>query len=222
MDQPKNQAKQPQGWRVALLHLLACITKLWARTLRIKVDANAMSQLKAETPTIFILWHNRLFVISEIYRRFRRVPHRKMYGLISRSKDGGWLAFFFRLMGIHAIRGSSSKGAVQALRSLVGVAKAGHDIGITPDGPRGPSYKFQPGALLLLKKSEAKLVVFGFKIHHAKRLASWDRFYIPWPFSRIDVSAQAFEDYDALMQSLPKGQKPDAFLEAQLKAMNPD
>src|SRR5581483_5081500 len=56
-----------------------------------------------EQPIVFLVWHNRLFVVAEIYRRFR--GRRPTYGLVSASRDGAWLAAFFSLMGLKAVRG---------------------------------------------------------------------------------------------------------------------
>jgi lysophospholipid acyltransferase (LPLAT)-like uncharacterized protein len=63
--------------------------------------------------------------------------------------------------------------------------RQGHDIGITPDGPRGPMYTVEPGVLVVTRRLHAPMVLMGAQFTRAWRLRSWDRFYIPVPFSRI-------------------------------------
>ena len=74
-----------------------------------------------ERPVAFVLWHNRLFLTPVFYRRYR--GDRPIYGLVSASRDGAWLAAFFYVMGMRAVRGSSSQGAREAATALVGVLR---------------------------------------------------------------------------------------------------
>lgn len=134
-------------------------------------------------PTAVVLWHNRLFLTAEIFRRHRF--HRRIYGLVSASKDGAWLAAFYRLVGIQPIRGSSSNFGREAARQLIEVMREGHDIGITPDGPRGPIYTVEPGVVVVTRRNHAPMLLIGAEFTGAWRLKSWDRFYVPHPFSRI-------------------------------------
>ena len=217
-----SQTQEPRGFTLFALYALSLIARLWTRTLRMDIDEKTLAVLHANRATVFTLWHNRLFTISEIYRRHRRNVGRQMYGLISSSKDGGLLAAFFRLMGIRAIRGSSRKGAVAALRSLVKVVAEGNDIGLTPDGPLGPCYTFHPGALLVMKRTDAAIVLFGFQFTRAWRMSSWDRIFIPYPFSRIFVTSFSFDSYDAFLKAVPSGVEPADFLKERLLEINPD
>ena len=134
-------------------------------------------------PMIFIAWHNRLFLSAEIFRRYH--TRRAVHGLVSASKDGAWLAAFYRLIGIIPVRGSSSNFGREAGKALIDVMRQGHDIGITPDGPRGPMYVVEPGVLVVTRRNRAPMVLLGAEFTRAWRLKSWDRFYIPVPFSRI-------------------------------------
>jgi len=134
------------------------------------------------------LWHNRLFVSAEIFRRYRR--HRRIYGLVSASKDGAWLAAFYRLIGIQPVRGSSSNFGREAARQLIEVIRAGHDVGITPDGPRGPLYSVEPGVLVVTRRTQSPMLLIGVEFTRAWRLKSWDRFYIPHPFSSVTLRAE--------------------------------
>jgi lysophospholipid acyltransferase (LPLAT)-like uncharacterized protein len=162
------------------------IIRLWTATLRIEVSAEARHRLeKTDEPLAIIFWHNRLFTISEIYRRHRRP--RSIYGLVSGSKDGAWLAEFFAFVGIKTVRGSSTHNSRVSVGALVRVMREGHDIGITPDGPRGPLHDFKGGGRIVARRAGAPVLLLGQAFESAWRLRSWDRFCLPRPFSRIRV-----------------------------------
>ncbi len=199
-----------------MLWLLALLVRGWGRTLRFEADA-ATDALLASTdkPVAFVLWHNRLFLTPEIFRRYYK--HRRVYGLVSASKDGAWLAAFYRLVGIQPLRGSSSKFGREAARALIEVLHAGYDVGITPDGPRGPVYTVEPGVLVVTRRQHVPMLLVGAEFGPAWRLRSWDRFYLPWPFTRIKLHC-------TLLQPLgPDGTKLSAGdLRSALLAINPD
>jgi len=73
------------------------------------------------------------------------------------------------------------------MRLLVRKLKSGHDIGITPDGSRGPCYVAKPGGILVGKISKAPLLLLTFEYGPSIKLKSWDRFVIPLPFSQVEV-----------------------------------
>ena len=173
-------------WRKLLLWPLAAGMRLWSSTLRVEMDEESQRRLREATgPTILVFWHNRLFVAAELYRRFRR--DRTTYCLISASRDGAWLADFMALNGMRAIRGSSSRRGREALRELESRLREGCDVGITPDGPRGPAYSFKAGAPMLAARTRARVLLFNVTFSAAWRLRSWDRFYLPRPFSRLTI-----------------------------------
>ena len=169
-----------------LLWPLAAGMRLWSRTLRVELDEDSRRRLEEATgPIILVFWHNRLFVAAELYRRFRR--DRTTYCLISASRDGAWLADFMALNGLRAVRGSSSRRGREAMRELESRLREGCDIGITPDGPRGPVYSFKAGAPMLAARTGARVLLFNVAFSSAWRLRSWDRFFLPKPFSRLTV-----------------------------------
>jgi lysophospholipid acyltransferase (LPLAT)-like uncharacterized protein len=205
-----------RGWRRAALRLLALLVRAWGRTLRFEADEETLRRLTfSDQPAAIVLWHNRLFLSAEIFRRYR--TKRRVYGLVSASRDGAWLAAFYRMIGIQPVRGSSSNFGREAARLLIEKMREGHDIGITPDGPRGPLYRVEPGVLVVTRRTHAPLVLLGAEFGHAQRLRSWDRFYIPWPFTRIKMRCTLLHP-----RSDP-GEKLDADeVRAALRAINPD
>lgn len=138
------------------------------------------------TPVIFATWHNRLALSLVVYRKFVQASHpvRRMAALVSASRDGGLLARILELFGVQPVRGSSSRRGAQALLELTSWAERGHDLAITPDGPRGPCYRVQEGAIALAQLTGLPIVPMAYSLAWKIRLRSWDRFQIPLPFSR--------------------------------------
>ena len=210
------EAHHIAGWRRAVLWPFGMLLQLWGRTLRFETSPGDLrNYTRRDEPVALVLWHNRLFLSAEIFRRFR--TGRPAYALISASQDGAWLAAFFSLAGMRAVRGSSSRGGREAATALVEVLRAGHDIGVTPDGPRGPCYDFKAGALIVARRAQAPLLLIGAEFDSAWQLKSWDRFYLPKPFSRVRmrceyVPASALESREAAAEHVA----------ARLLALNPD
>lgn len=178
------------GWRRALLWPLALLVRWWGRTLRFEISPEDERNVrKNDEPVAFVVWHNRLFLVSEVYRRYR--GGRELYALISASKDGALLAAFFEMVGgMRAVRGSSSRLGREAASALIEQQRAGNDIGITPDGPRGPCYDFKAGAVIVPRRTGAPLLLLGGEFDSAWQLKSWDRFYLPRPFSKVRIRCQ--------------------------------
>ena len=204
------------GWRRLLLWPLGLLVDLWCRTLRIETDDETRALMgRTDGAAIFTLWHNRLFIAAEIYRRFRH--GKRLYALVSASKDGAWLAAFFEVVGLRTVRGSSSRFGREALHSLAEKLEQGEDIGITPDGPRGPCYDLKGGGVILARKTGATTILVGMRFDHAWRLASWDRFYLPRPFSRIALRAEKWS-----AERLASGDDTLGRVRARLLELNPD
>ncbi|MFT3780546.1 MAG: lysophospholipid acyltransferase family protein [Nibricoccus sp.] len=205
-----------RGWRRLMLMPLGWLVRLWGATLRFEVSPDAEKNLsKIDEPVAFVLWHNRLFLVSEIFRRYRQ--RRPIYGLVSASKDGAWLDAFFSLVGISSVRGSSSRFGREAVTGLVNVMKAGNDIGITPDGPRGPRYDFKAGGLIVARRAHAPILLLGGEFRSAWQFKSWDAFYLPKPFSRVRVHCELIHAAE-----LADRDESAQHLRERLLAMNPD
>lgn len=186
---PSALVHEISGWRRVLLWPLALVVRVWGWTLRFDASPEDLRNwTKKDEPVAMVLWHNRLFLSAEIVRRYRQ--GRPMYALVSASQDGAWLTAFFSLVGMRAARGSSSRLGREAAAALLEAMRAGHDVGITPDGPRGPCYEVKPGAAIVARRSGAPLLLIGGEFFAAWRLRSWDGFYVPAPFSRVRMRCE--------------------------------
>lgn len=128
---------------------------------------------------IYAFWHQRQVFFTWTHRDDASSV------LVSRSKDGDIIADTMRLSRIHALRGSSSRGGVAAARELVSVLSSGRDVGVTPDGPRGPARRVKEGVLRVAQLSGCPILPLTNALSHRLELAkAWDRFHVPLPFGR--------------------------------------
>ena len=107
--------------------------------------------------------------------------------LTSKSKDGDLLAKVLIKWKYNVVRGSSSMGGDVALEIMVDYAKNKYSIAITPDGPRGPKNKFKAGAVITAKKANIPLVLAGVGFRRKKVLGNWDKFEIPYFFTKAKI-----------------------------------
>ena len=171
----------------------------WWSTLRIKVSNESLRLLKdAPSPAVFIHWHNHLF-FSGYWGKFR--PKGKLYALISAGAIGAWISPIFERFNVKPIRGSVNLRGNHALKEVVQVVRDGNDLVVTPDGSRGPCYDFKPGTALVVKTVDPLIVFFSCNFHNAWRLKTWDRFYIPKPFSKVDCTFKKITSYKLLTES---------------------
>jgi hypothetical protein len=204
-----------RGWRKLALWPLALLVRCWCGSLRMEIPADDRRILEwSERPVAFVLWHNRLFISAEIFRRFR---DRRLCGLVSASRDGAWLVAFYSLMGMEAARGSSSRFGREAAGQLAEALRSGLDIGVTPDGPRGPCYDFKEGALIVARRARAPLLLFGAEFVSAWRLRSWDGFYLPRPFSTVRLRCERIDP-----ETLADRADAAEAVAARLRELNPD
>lgn len=168
--------------------VLAQILKLLRLTYRTElvVHPEASSIIEGEENAIFCFWHGRMIVLPFYYPK--KLP---MHVLISHHRDGALIARLISHFGIQSVRGSSSRGVKEATRILEQLLYKGHNIAITPDGPRGPVQQAAKGAAFIAKRSGKKLLPVSYSASRAKRLSSWDKFMIPLPFARIVLEVGA-------------------------------
>lgn len=165
--------------------LIVGLLRALAWTLRFRIDDRCGVTRGAARPFIALFWHNRLLVVPVVYSRY--CHPRKGSGLTSPSKDGAIIAGVMKRFGIGSVRGSSSRRGATALRELAAVLARGEDAAITPDGPRGPKYRLNPGVIKLSQLSGAPVMPIHIEYSSYWELKSWDAFRIPKPFARVDV-----------------------------------
>jgi hypothetical protein len=170
--------------------MLAGIARLLGGTARVHVaGAAALVPLwRAARPLIYAVWHGRILMAPWANAWLRRTQGaRPVAVLASRSRDGEMVARYVTRFGLRAVRGSSSRGGAAGLRQLAAALRAGEDVALVPDGPRGPQARMQPGVVALAALSGAPVVPLGIGARPARRLRTWDEFLVPLPFARCAV-----------------------------------
>jgi len=137
----------------------------------------------SDEPFIMACWHGELLMIPYAYNRYKKIPNVKL--LISDHFDGSLIAKTLSNFGFGTIRGSSTRNAARALLSAIKELKSGSDLGITPDGPKGPRHEVADGIVVMAQKAKVKIVLVEIKPRDYWQLSSWDKFIIPKPFGLI-------------------------------------
>ena len=166
------------GW------LISTVAKLVAYTLRWREEGSRGLLTDATRhPFLLLFWHNRIFLVPYLYRK--TCPRRRGAAIVSASKDGELLTGVLRHFSVGAVRGSTSRRGPQALREATRLMLHDYqDIAITPDGPRGPKYRVQPGVISLAQLTQQPIMPVSFVLSHKITLNSWDSFLVPLPFAR--------------------------------------
>jgi lysophospholipid acyltransferase (LPLAT)-like uncharacterized protein len=159
---------------------------------------------------IFAFWHCDLLMQPYVYRRFRKIPKAKV--MSSEHFDGLVMAKTMRLFGLDTIHGSTTRGGAKVLIQGLKALGEGYDIGITPDGPKGPRYSIGNGIVIMAQKRHAKVVVFNCIPSSFWQLSTWDRFVIPKPFGTLNIYASDPIDLDGLELEDAKEQLRNAML----------
>lgn len=169
-----------------LAYLIYIVARLLTATLRVRyigekntVDA---AQISPSGRYIYALWHQNLLMALSSH------SHETCAMIVSSSKDGEIVATACQNYGHLPVRGSSHRGAIKSLLSMIEVLKQGkHNGAITIDGPKGPLYEAKRGIIDIAKKSGATIVPLSPYPEKYWEFKSWDKFRLPKPFSRVIV-----------------------------------
>ena len=189
---------------------LSWLMKRWLNTLSIRF--RNLSPLDVEPrqdnlsgPFLIALWHQDIAVMTARYAG----PH--LCPLISEHADGQLITEASRHLRMKAVIGSSTRGAVRAVRQMLNRKGTGSLV-ITPDGPKGPRNEVKTGVVYLASRSGLPVVPLGISYQRAWRLRTWDRLAIPWPCSKVycvggapihvppDASRETLETYRLQVQ----------------------
>jgi lysophospholipid acyltransferase (LPLAT)-like uncharacterized protein len=180
--------------------LLGVVVRVWLATLRVRVVVHPALEGAdaAARPWVLSFFHGTQFPLLAWPRR------RKTIVLVSHSRDGELQAAALRTQGMAVERGSSSRGGARGLAALVRrMRREGLDAAFAVDGPRGPYGKAKEGALVCARAVGALLVPMGSAVARgwvARR--AWDRFAVPWPFTRVVVALGAPMDASCTPEAL--------------------
>jgi lysophospholipid acyltransferase (LPLAT)-like uncharacterized protein len=159
---------------------MAWLIRLWLGTLRFRYRPLGPNldphRRELRGRYVYAFWHENMMLPAYCYAR----PD--IWVLISQHADGQLIAEVCRHLGFRTVRGSTTRGGVEAVRQMLRLARIAH-LAITPDGPRGPRRQVQPGLAYLAARTGLAIVPVGIGFHRPWRLRSWDRFALPRPWS---------------------------------------
>ncbi len=167
--------------RTVLGRALALIARLWLATVRVRVHGAEV--LEREGGAVLAFFHGTQLLLHKLHRRGRTCV------MVSHSRDGELQAAALATLGFDVVRGSSSRGGARALAAMVRrLREPGTDAVFAVDGPRGPYGVVKPGALALAEQARARVIPAGAAARRGVVLErAWDRFVLPWPFTRVDI-----------------------------------
>jgi len=156
---------------------------LLGKTLRIKWigEGNLDPIRKNQGQVIYAFWHGRMLILSYSQR------WQKIHVLISQHRDGELIARIIGRLGFASVRGSTTRGGTKAIFEMTKKGTCGYDLAITPDGPRGPKFRVQPGTTYIAQRSQMPIIPITNSAKSRWTLSSWDGFLIPKPFSKAVI-----------------------------------
>ena len=156
-----------------------------ARTIRCETRGHeAVDALYREgRHAILAFWHAQQLMMLHGYRGIGTQM------LISQHGDGEIIARIIARFGHQAVRGSSTRGGATALRALIKLGRSGWDLGVTPDGPKGPRQVAKLGVVQLAKATGLPIVPMVFACSKKNFLragiATWSRIHSPGASSSL-------------------------------------
>jgi lysophospholipid acyltransferase (LPLAT)-like uncharacterized protein len=159
----------------------------WCKVKRIMGAEHITAALARFPSFIPVYWHqHQLFCAKYLFDQ--RSAGVKLGVLVSPSVDGEFGAIIVRSLGGEVIRGSSTHTGARALRDFYqALVHEGISPVIAPDGPRGPPWKFKPGALLLAQLSQRPIIPLSYAASRAWKIG-WDGFVIPKIGARVVIA----------------------------------
>jgi len=181
--------------------VIARVFKAWVCSMRFDTPDTMfeiLEQNKNGQPFVIALWHDELFSIAG----YGCVNTTGLMGIVSPSKDGEFVAAVMEGLGQTTVRGSSSRGGVKALLMAKRVMDKEKKMAVfAVDGPRGPRHEPKDGAIFLAQRAGAKIVPIRAYPKKKKIFEkAWDRFQLPWPFTRCELVFG--EPYDVSTEKL--------------------
>lgn len=186
---------QHRPWvSASLAWLAATYIRLIDRTGRWQLDfSEATADLvRTGKPFIGAFWHGRLLMSYPAWRsllaKLGVAEKPELYIISSVHGDGRLIQRAAGLLGARTLWGSSRRGGAKVLREAQKVLEDGHVLVITPDGPRGPRMRLQPGIAYLARSANVPVVPITFATKRQRTLNSWDRFMLVLPFARGTIA----------------------------------
>ena len=141
-------------------------------------------------PLVLATWHGMTMMLVGFFAN-----HYNLKNIVLLMPDdwrGEALQVFANKLGTEPfpmdLKGEANMATARQLATLVRRVKQGRDCYITPDGPDGPAYVIKPGVAFIAQKAKVPILPLGAYARNGYRVNRWDRYTIPYPFSRVSVA----------------------------------
>ena len=164
------------GFLISLYIKICFHTSLWY----VRNNKDLENHIEKNSKIIVIFWHNRLLMAPfcwEYKNNFKM--------LISSHRDGKIISCAVSHLGIKTIEGSSNKNKISSAKQIINELNNKNIVGITPDGPRGPTQKIKEGLISMQKKTNSVIIPLSYSAKFFKQLSSWDKFMFVYPFNKF-------------------------------------
>ena len=108
--------------------------------------------------------------------------------LTSQSHDGDLVVIMVKSFGAGIIRGSSSRGQIEAMRGMRESIRKKSTVVVAVDGPRGPYGIPKPGVIMTAARVGVPIIPAAVTADKVWQFSSWDKMFIPKPFSAVTVT----------------------------------
>ncbi len=162
-----------------------CYSATWSYRVSFP-ESSTVVDLETKNPSgsyAFGHWHGDELALIGFCR------HSKFLTMASQSRDGTIMATALKIMGFHIARGSSTRGGMRGLVTMIRkVKKENFFVSFAVDGPTGPRHQAKPGVHLFAAK--AGLPLYQCVVRCDRKWVfrkTWNQTYLPKPFARIHL-----------------------------------
>ena len=145
----------------------------------------------AGRPAIWTSWHGVTMMLAGYFFHHFNGAEANILIILPDDWRGETLAEWIRISGgttgFAVSMDENSLVAARRFLQLVREVKKGKSAYLNPDGPYGPSGVPKPGLAFLASRSGAAVLPMGLYTPNRVQLKRWDRYSLPFPFSRITL-----------------------------------
>jgi lysophospholipid acyltransferase (LPLAT)-like uncharacterized protein len=175
--------KLPKGFQ-NLARIGVWLYKHYLSTLRVSWFNENGTPFLDDLPKGVILagWHHHQLLVPGL------LGPKGVYFLVSRSMGAELLKMAAKVFGSRFVQGVRGLDGLKATVRLLRILQEGHTIALAPDGPLGPRFYAKPGAAYLAIRLGVPIIPVAMATSlRTLNPFSWDRYWIPLPFSRVVV-----------------------------------
>lgn len=175
--------KLPKGFQ-QLARIGIWVYKRYLNSLRVSWLNESGTPFLDDFPkgAILVGWHHHQLLVPGL------LGPKGVYFLVSRSKGAEMLKMAAKVFGSRFVQGVRGLDGPKSTVRLLRILQEGHSIALAPDGPRGPKFYAKPGAAYLSVRLGIPIIPVAMAAScRILNPFSWDRYWIPLPFSKVVV-----------------------------------